>query len=243
MVDVRLERTLRRDAEPEVPVKRVGHRVRPRRTVEPLRPDRTVRRNVDLAHLAQHAALENLDVAALSVRAVAVVAHLRDDAARFRHLAKTFRLPPRTHEGLLHVDVAAALHRRDGAGGVHVVRRGDDHGVEALLAFEQVAPDLVGAHLRVGLGHPLGGAVETFAVHVAERHDLLAQIEELAEVRPAAPAAADERHADLVARLAETGRTQDRHGRRRAPGLRRRETSRHGCAHGGHHSATDELST
>ena len=209
MVDVLLEGALRRDAEPEVPVEARRHRVGAFGTVQALRPDRPVGRHVDLPDLAEDAAHEDLDRAALAVRAVAVVAHLRDDAARPRDVAEALGLPPRAHERLLHVDVAAALHRGDRAGGVHVVGRRDDDRVEVLLLVKQRAPVLVRTHLRAARRDLLRGRAQAVEVHVAERDDLFAEAVERIQVRAAAPARADEGHAQTLAPVAEAGRAQD----------------------------------
>ena len=114
---------------------------------------------MDLRDFAEDAALEYLDVAALSVGAVAVVAHLRDYAASLRNLAEPLGLEEGAHERLLHVDVQAALHGGYGGGGVHVVGGGDDHGVEVLLLVEHVAPVAVAAGLRTTRGDLLRGGV------------------------------------------------------------------------------------
>ena len=129
VVDAALERTHWGHAEPHVPIEIRRNDVAAFGPVEPLRPDRTVRRNVNLADVAEHAALQYLDAAALAVGAVAVVAHLRHHSARLRHVAETLGLPPCAHERFLNVHVEAALHRRDCADGVHVVGNGDDHRV------------------------------------------------------------------------------------------------------------------
>ena len=104
-----------------------------------------------------------------------------------------------------------ALHRGDGGCGVHVVGRGYDDGVEVLLLVEELAPVAVAARLRAASGDPLRGCVEARGIHVAERDDLLAEREELVQVRAPASARADEAHAYLLAWLGEVRLRDDVH--------------------------------
>ena len=121
------ERTLLGGAQPDVPVEGLRNRVARRAAgdvlldVEALRPHGTVRPHVHFLHVAEDAALEDLHVAAEAVAARTLVAHLGDDAVLLGRLAEVLGLPEGAHEGLLHIDVDAHLHRADGDWGVHVV--------------------------------------------------------------------------------------------------------------------------
>ena len=69
----------------------------------------------------------------------ALVAHLGDDLAGARQLAEFAGFGHAVRQRLLAVDVLAGLHERLAQGGVPVVGRADQHGVEARRVVEQPA--------------------------------------------------------------------------------------------------------
>ena len=144
------------------------------RYVEALRPDRAVRPHVDLRDVAEDAALDDLDVAAETVAAGALVAHLRDHVVGLRGVEELVRLPDGAHERLLHVHVDAHLHRADGDGGVHVVGRRDGHRLDLELGL--VVQHLAVVRVERHLGELLGEAGDLLRVLVVDGVDALVRV-------------------------------------------------------------------
>ena len=229
VVDLRVRRVLveegarLRRGEPGVPVETLAHRIALRmglhvvRHALTLRPHGAVRPHVDLRHVAEDAALDDLRAAAHRVERGALVAHLRDDAHLAGGTVEVVEFPERAHERLLHVDVDAELHRLDRDGRVDVVRRGDGHRLDAELhaVVEQLAVVGVERHLhRVEVEARRQLALLAFVgdrrrrarphvrVRIAHRDDLgEAALHHRHPVRIALAHHAHDREADLVAEL------------------------------------------
>jgi hypothetical protein len=107
------------------------------------------------------------------------------------------------------------LHRHLRGDGVHVVRRGDHHGVDPLLALEQAAEVVIarGARVRLLQPHVLGvgravaaghaarhGPVGEGEVDVGDGDDALAPGDERGGVGRPHAAGTDDRHVELTAR-------------------------------------------
>ena len=106
-------RPLRRHAEPEIPVevrrdrlRVLGHRHDSRR----LRPDRPIRPDVDFAHRADGAGLDDFDRFAQAVLGRALVAHLRGDFHLGGHMAHFAGFGNRMRQRLLTIDGLALVH-------------------------------------------------------------------------------------------------------------------------------------
>jgi len=224
----------RRGAQPALPVQRRRHRVGTFGTGNALRPDRAVGPHVHLGHVAENAGLQQLGITAQAVVGAALVAHLRDHATRVGDLLEILRLPDRAHQRLLHINVAALLHRADRGGRMHVVRRRDRDRVEILALVQHLAEIAVALHLRrilpllLDLGERL---IDRGAVHVAQRDNVLAVLKHRHPVAPAFAADADHADVQFFARLGE-----------RACGPRREAAPRcHGSDRTG--TALDEIAT
>ena len=188
----RLERPLRRDAEPEVPVEIRRYRVLARGPHDTLWPDRAVRPDVDFLDRADDAGLQHLDAAAQLIGGTALVAHLRHDAGGLRQLAQAAGLPDRVRQRLLDIDMLAHLHRHRRGGRVHVVGRGDGDRVDAVLFLEEhVAEVAIEADVGEFLADFLGLPVQRVLVHIAQRADAHAGLHHLADIAAALAAATD----------------------------------------------------
>ena len=219
-------------ADPGVPVEAGGRR-RGGGAGHALRPDRPVGPHMHLAHRADHPAPDQFDHAAPVVSGMALVAHLGDElriGLRQPQQQATLRL--RIGQGLLHIDVDAALHRPTGGDGVVMVGRGDDDGVDVLPRIQH--PPVVGEALGfvVGLLQRHAGGEEVpllvgerlqhmVVVHIGGGDDVLAgQLEHVGRTLPARP---DRRDVHPIAR-----RQTPRRAKRR---------SRDGPDRGNRHSA------
>ena len=136
--------------------------------VRALRPDRTVRPDVNLFQFAQNAGANLSGAAADGVERAALVPHLGADAAFAGEVPQVTRFADRAGQRLLRIAVFLGLqtHRRNG--GVHVVGGRTGHGVELVPHVgEDVAE--VGVFLGVGIVRSL--ALQGVLVDVAEGHD------------------------------------------------------------------------
>ena len=108
----------------------VGPRIAAHRAVGP---------RVDLGHVADRAGVEPLLQQPHRLVGLALVAHLRDDLVLARRLGDGARLVHGVGQRLLAVHVLAGPHHGHRDRGVRVVRRRDDHAVDALLLLEHLA--------------------------------------------------------------------------------------------------------
>ena len=189
-----------RGSAPEVPVHAFGRRglVGRTRGVRALRPDRTVRPRVRLAHLADEPGLEPLADLADALAGVTLVAHLGHDLVRARGLGQGAGLEDIMRDRLLDVDVLAAAHALHRDVGVGMVRRSDDDGVDVLALVEHDAE--VGE--RVGLRELLDRPGAAPEVQVAQGDDVL--VGAVAHVAAADAAEAD--GGDVQLRVRRDGR-------------------------------------
>ncbi len=79
---------------------------------------------------------------------MALVAHLRRDFRALRLARELPRFGDRPRQRLLDVHVLAEIHRGQRDGGVHVIRRRDDDGVDVLLLLEHLPVVLVARGAR-----------------------------------------------------------------------------------------------
>ena len=156
-------------AEPQIPIQRGRNRIFLRNLREPLRPHRPVAPGVHFGDVADVAVPDDLRGLPRAFVGIALVAHLRGDLVFRGRLAQLARFPDRAHQRLLHVHVLAALHAPHGRRGVHVVRYGDDHGVDVLAFLIQHLPEVFVLRRLVEARERGGGAA---VVHIAERHDI-----------------------------------------------------------------------
>ena len=140
---------------------------------------------MDLAHRADGAVGEPFVDEPVALEGHSLVAHLGGDFGLARRLRHRSGLVNRAGQRLLAIDMLAQLDGRDGDDGVRVIRRGDHHGIDALLLVEHLAEVLIPLGGWVLL-EGLGGVVP---VHVAQGHDVLAA--DLFEVPGALAADAD----------------------------------------------------
>lgn len=147
-----------------------GHRVAARRAIHALRPDGTIRPDVNFAHRTDEAGLHDFHRAAQTILGTALVAHLRDDAVFLGQLAQEARFIDRLRQRFLAVNILAQLDGRRGHQRVHVIRGRNDDRIESLFLFEHHAPVLIKPGFRILL-ELTGGAGR---VHVAQRHNVFA---------------------------------------------------------------------
>src|SRR5204862_342949 len=128
--------------------------IAPRAARDALRPkaEWAIRPDVDFAHVADGASPNVFDRGASFVRRVTLVAHLRDDFGFLRAARKLTRFFDRPAKRLLDVDMFAEFHSGQGDGGVHVIRSGDDDGIDVCLVFEHVAKVGIAPGFRQMLG-------------------------------------------------------------------------------------------
>ena len=92
---------------------------------------------MDFGHVADLAAPDHLGALPRAFVRVALVAHLRGHFVLVGGLHHHARFLDGAHQRLLRVDVLPALHAVDRRGGVHVVRNGHDHGIDAVAFLVQ----------------------------------------------------------------------------------------------------------
>ena len=210
MVHVRLVWPLLTDAEPHVPVERLGNRIRTGRDGRRVAP-RLVAEGVHLAHLADDAAPNHQLGRQLRRMRRDLDAHLRHQASLACLGRQHTGLVDRRRQRLLHVDVLAERHRRHGDRRVHVIRRRDVDGVEVVgLLAEELAPVLVDPHVGKQLLHRLGAG----QVHVGHRHQVEGPMaREGADVRERHARASEAGVTDLASGLGQEDAARQRHGR------------------------------
>ena len=209
--------TVRRGAEPGVPIQVRRDRFGLRLHVRALRPvgAGAVSPGVDLGDVADFAAPDDFGALAGAGIGVALVAHLRGDAVFGGPGGELLGLPDGAGQRLLTVDVLAAGHGPHGGGGVHVVGAGDEDGVDVLVLIQHDAEILV--FRRVG--KLFEGAFGAFVIGIAEGDDVLAGA--AVQVREALAAGTDGGDVELlrrrlVAKGLERGGGIDRTGGERA---------------------------
>ncbi len=116
--------------------------------------------------LAQAAVADPLARLAAAADGAILGTHLDNPAITSRRLDHLPALVDRPAERLLAIDVLARLAGQHGDGGVPVVGRGHEHGVD-VLAVEDAAKILVG----IALSDPVLGGGQVLPVHVAHRRD------------------------------------------------------------------------
>ena len=166
---VRREGPLGGDAEPEVPIQSGRNRILFRNRGEALRPHRPVAPGVHFGDVADIAVPDDLGALPRAFVGIALVAHLGRDLVFRGRLPQLARLPNRAYQRLLHVNVLAALHTPHSGCGVHVIRRGDDHGIDVLAFLIQHLAEV--PELR-RVFEALEGGGGAAVVHIAERHDV-----------------------------------------------------------------------
>ena len=130
----------------------------------------------------------------------ALRARLHDPFVFARRLNHFAPFPDVVTDRLLHVNVLARLHGQNRGERMPVVRCRDADGVE-VLQFEQFADVREAFDLFVALAELLDGGVQDCFVNVAQRDDahiFLRQPAQFGDVVLAAPAEADDGHADFV---------------------------------------------
>ena len=136
VINVRCERPQRRATEPQIPVDALGHRAGGGRLKKAgAFVARDAQPRVNLLHFTDHAVADEPRGQAIFDGRVNLVSHLGDDALLLRPEAQLAAFPHGVREGLFAVDVLAAPHRGDGSECVHVVGRGDGHGVHGVAEF------------------------------------------------------------------------------------------------------------
>jgi len=90
------------------------------------------RPEVDFAHRPDDSGLNTFDGPRRPSAALALVAHLGDDAGFLRQIAEVARLVNGLRQRLLAIDVFAQPHGMGFGDGVEVIRRGNGHGVNVL---------------------------------------------------------------------------------------------------------------
>ncbi len=192
-----------RRPEPDIPVDgaRAGRELG--RGLDPLRPDRPVRPDVDLGHRADGPVPDPLVEEPGAFLGVPLVAHLGDDVHLLRGLGQHPGFLDRVGQRLLAVDVLAALHRRHGDDGVGMVGRGHGDRVQVLLFVQHLAEVAVLGGLII-LGLLLGRVLRVLqqpghhlVVDVAEGDDVLGA--DALDVAGAAAPGADAADVDGVA--------------------------------------------
>ena len=161
-----------------------------------LRPNRTIRPNVDFGDIADDARFILSGGFAEPVADASLVAHLRADAGLLREFLHPARFVDRSHERFLRVDVLAHLHRRGGDNRVHMVGRADRYGVKFVSHFREKFT-IIGIRLRVGKFFFL--TVKSVVVDVAKADDF-AVISSLRDISRAFAADADARDRDALKR-------------------------------------------
>ena len=213
--------------EPEVPIQGPGDRRRLLRPADPLFPEeaRPIGPGVDFPNLADDPGLDPFVREPRPFRRVPLIPHLGDDPGGLRRLGQLPGLEDRVREGLLGVDVFPGLDRRHRRDGMDVVRRADRHRVDVPgFRVDHLAEILVTPRLRVGVERS-GAAL---FVHVAEGHDVGAELREPGDIAPSHPAGADPRHVQPlagrdVAGPAEHMARHDQEGRGRGGPARRQK--------------------
>ena len=142
---------------------------------------------MDLMDRADRAGLDPLADQPQALAAVAVVAHLGDQARLLGHAGHDAGFLDAVGHRLLDVHVLARPQRRHADRGVQVVGRGDHHRVNVLPLVEHHAE--VFEHLGLGIG--LEGAGRIFPVDVAQGDDVFTR--HFAQVAAALAADADAR--------------------------------------------------
>ena len=170
VINVRCERPHWRATEPQIPVDALGHRAGGGRLKEArafVAGDAQPR--VDFLYLADHAVANEPRGEAIFDGRVNLVSHLGDDALLLRPEAQLAAFPHGVREGLFAVDVLAAPHRCDGSERVHVVGRGDDHGVHGVAEFFEHDAEVCEVRRARMVGVGLG---KVRLIDVAERDEL-----------------------------------------------------------------------
>ena len=130
-----------------------------------------------LGDLADDSAPHELAQASITVVAMPLVAHLRGDLVLVRHFAELAGLGDVVAERFLAVDALAQLHGDHRRGGMMVVGRGDEHGVDLLVQLVEHAAVIVeGLDLAVA-ALAAERLLETFkllVVHVDQGHEMFA---------------------------------------------------------------------
>ena len=146
------------------------------------------------AHRPDGAGLDPLACQAQAFARVPVVAHLRDQTRLLRHARHHPRLLNRVGHRFFDINVLPRPQRGQRDGGMHVVGRGDHHGIDVLPLFEQDAIVLE----PLGIRERPGRVRRLAPVHVAECDDILAL--EVVEHAAALPTHADPGDVELLAR-------------------------------------------
>ena len=159
-----------------------------------LRPNRTVRPNMDFGDIADNARFVLSGGFAEPVANASLVAHLSADAGLFREFLHPARFIDRSYKRFLRIDVLAHLHRRSGNNRVHMVGRADRHRVKLVSHFREKFA-IIGIRLRVGKFFFL--TVKNVVVDVAKADDL-AVVSCLRDISRALAADADARDRDAL---------------------------------------------
>ena len=117
-----------------------GNKIGVIREVEILRPDGTIRPVVDFTHLTDNASLDPFADDAGALLGVSLIAHLGDDAVFAGRLGNLTSLADGPGEGFFNIDVLAQLHGPHGDGEVHVVRSGNNDGIDLVFHFIEHFP-------------------------------------------------------------------------------------------------------
>jgi hypothetical protein len=128
---------------------------------------------VNLAHFADDAVVYEFHRGAIDRVRLDLISHLRDDALLFRDFAHTAGFEHCVRQRLLTENMLAKLHRRNGDGRVHVVGRGDDHGVERVRLVKQ--PPKVGKLLGPGKLFDRPAKMRGGVIDIAQRGDFHAR--------------------------------------------------------------------
>src|SRR5260370_4839842 len=154
-----VERTLRRRAEPEVPIETFGDGFGLLWAFDALRPVRTAGPVGDFAHRADGTVPNPFAEQASGLGGLVANGNLSGDAGFTRDFGEAARFIDGVGQRLLAEDVFALLHRRSGDGGMKMVRGADNDGVEIVLLVEQLAEVIVGGTAAILAGALLGGVI------------------------------------------------------------------------------------
>ena len=200
-----------------------------------LGPDRTIGVDVHFVHRPDQSGLDPFIDQPRVVAGVALVSHLRDDAAAPGEFLEPARFVDGMRERLLHVDMLLEFHCRLGDDRVGVVRCCHDQGLDVLLLVQHLAEisvalrrhELVSQLERVlarilpvdDPQAPSQRAVHVTEVDIAQRDDVLAR--QVGRVLHSLTAASDNRNVEGVAgrlKAASEHVTGNDHGAQRRTG-------------------------
>jgi len=182
-------------AEPQVPIEFRRHGRRIRGPVAAAVADGVP--DVDLAHRPDRPRLDQLHDAAVVRAGVNLRAHLRGQFVLVGQLDHHADLRHRMGQRLFTVAVFAHPHGGHGGGGMDVIGRGDEHGVDLIAHLVQ---QLAKIAVLLGLGESFETAFRPALVHIAQGDDVFAGT--IADVPGALPSHADAGNVQFFVRRA-----------------------------------------